>query len=188
MSTQPKTFLTPEQYLEIERKAKFKSEYFQGEMFAMAGGSPVHGQLISNLIMRLGPNAVSRSCLICPSDLRVRISPTGLYTYPDVVIVCGKPQLVDGRKDTITNPTFIAEVLSSSTEAYDRGVKFDHYRTLESLREYLLVSSDRISAHLLSRQADNSWVIRSADGPDASIHIQTVDVELVMRDLYVNTD
>src|SRR5882757_8865070 len=123
MSSLPRTFLTPEQYLEIERQAEYKSEYFQGEMFAMAGGSNNHNLLVASAIMAIGPKARARSCRTCPSDMRVHIPTTGLFTYPDVVVTCGEPHLLDGRRDTLLNPTVIAEVLSPSTEAYDRGRK-----------------------------------------------------------------
>src|SRR5437762_9626687 len=127
MSSVPKTFLTPEQYLEIERKAEYKSEYFQGEMFAMAGASPNYNFLVANTIMAVGPKARACSCRTSPSDMRVHIPATGLYTYPDVIVVCGQPQFRDGQPDSLLNPTLIVEVLSPSTEAYDRGRKFGHY-------------------------------------------------------------
>src|SRR4051794_40673909 len=124
MSSLPRTFLTPEQYLEIERQAEFKSEYFQGDMFAMAGGSNNHNRVVFNTITSVGPGLRGTSCRGYPSDMRVHIPATGLYTYPDVIVVCGEPQLQDGRRDTLHNPTLIVEVLSPSTEAYNRGRKF----------------------------------------------------------------
>ena len=127
MSTQPKTLLTEEQYLEIERAAETKSEFFQGEMFAMAGAGAAHNRLAWNLIVQLGPRLGSGPCQGFPSDMRVRVPSSGLYTYPDVVVVCGEPQFLDGRRDTLLNPNLIVEVLSPSTEAHDRGRKFEHY-------------------------------------------------------------
>src|SRR6266404_1708800 len=154
MSSVPKTFLTPEQYLEIERKAEFKSEYFQGEMFAMAGAREAHNLIALNLAAALHPQLRARPCRAYISDMRVRVSATGLYTYPDILVVCGEPQFLDERRDTLLNPNLIVEVLSPSTEAYDRGRKFEHYRSVESLSEYLLVSSERIIAELFTRQPD----------------------------------
>jgi Uma2 family endonuclease len=148
MSTQPVPFLTPEQYLEIERAAERKSEYLNGEMFAMAGTSTDHNLVVSELILQLGPQIRSRGCRFFHQDVRVRITATGLYTYPDFAIVCGKPELVDS--DTLLNPTTIIEVLSPSTEAYDRGKKFEHYRTIPTLRQYGLVAQDRMSVHVIS--------------------------------------
>src|SRR5258705_5268741 len=128
MSTRPNTFLTPEQYLEIERKAEFKSEYFGGEMFAMSSASRDHNVLSVNLIAILHPQLRKRGCDLFTNDMRVRVSHTGLYTYPDIIAVCGQPPVIDDSVDTLVNPTFLAEVLSPSTEAYDRGRKFEHYR------------------------------------------------------------
>ena len=138
MAAQPQLRLTPEQYLEIERAAEFRSEFYNGRTYAMAGASPTHVLLVGNLtgelrsLLRNGPG------LIYPNDLRVRVSPSGLYTYPDVVVVCGESVYADKRKDTLINPALIIEVLSPTTEAYDRGFKFTQYRTLESLKEYAL--------------------------------------------------
>src|SRR4051812_40698878 len=138
MSTQPKPHLTPEQYLEIERAAEYKSEYFDGEMFAMSGAREAHNVVAMNIGAELREQLRQKPCRVYPSDMRVRVSSTGLYTYPDVVAVCDKPQFADEVTDTLLNPVLVVEVLSPSTEAYDRGRKFDHYKTIESLREYLL--------------------------------------------------
>src|SRR5271157_364012 len=159
MSTQAKTLLTEEQYLEIERKAEYKSEFFQGEMFAMAGAGYAHNLLIMNAGAALHQQFRSRPCVVLPNDMRVRVSKTGLYTYPDLVALCGKPELLDARQDTLLNPNLIVEVLSPSTEAYDRGQKFAHYRAIESLSEYLLVSSDRVQVDLFTRQPDGRWLL-----------------------------
>src|SRR5690242_1739398 len=119
MSTQPKTFLTPEQYLEIERKAETKSEYYNGEMFAMPGGTPRHGLICINLGREVSRQLKTKDCLTYPSDVRLRVLPSGLYTYPDLMVVCGEPQYADDRKDTLLNPVVIIEVLSDSTRDYD---------------------------------------------------------------------
>src|SRR5579864_7307375 len=187
MSTQPKTFLTPEQYLEIERKAEFKSEYYQGEMFAMAGARSDHNLIVGNLVAFLHPQLRPRPCLTYSSDQRVRVSATGLYTYPDVIVVCGEPQFVDEELDTLTNPTLIIEVLSPSTEAYDRGRKFEHYRSLPSLREYLLVASERIHLDLFKRQSDEEWLLTAAGRPEDTIELSSVACKLTLAEIYLKT-
>ncbi len=188
MSTQPKTFLTPEQYLEIERKAEYKSEYFNGEMFAMAGARLAHNLLVANLVAGLHRQFESQPCLVLPSDMRVRVSATGLYTYPDVVGICDEPLFLDDQTDTLLNPGLVVEVLSPSTEAYDRGRKFESYKSIESLREYLLVASDRIHADLYTRQADGRWLLTSADKLEDSLTLESVGAQLTMADLYDKVD
>jgi Uma2 family endonuclease len=184
VSTLSKTFLTAEEYLEIERKAEYKSEYYHGEMFAMAGASFTHNLLVGNLVRELGQQLRSRPCSALPSDMRVRVSPTGLYTYPDVVVVCGEPRFPDDQKDTLLNPSLLVEVLSPSTEAYDRGRKFDHYQSIESLGQYLLVATDRIHADLYTRQADGPWLFTSASRMEDSLDLQSVGCRLTLADLY----
>jgi Uma2 family endonuclease len=188
MSTHPKTLLTEEQYLEIERKAEYKSEYFQGEMFAMAGAGYAHNLLIGNIVAALHRQLRSRPCVVLPNDMRVRVGKTGLYTYPDVVALCGKPELLDEQQDTLSNPSLIVEVLSPSTEAYDRGKKFEHYRSIESLSEYLLVSSDRVHADLFSRQPDGRWILTSASSLDDSLDLQSIGCRLSLSELYEKID
>src|SRR5579872_2476540 len=129
MSTPPKSHLTPEQYLEIERKADFRSEYYHGEMFAMAGAQREHILITGNAVTALHQQLRNRPCEAYSTEMRVKVASTGLYTYPDVVVVCGKPEFLDSEVDTLLNPTLIVEVLSKSTEAYDRGLKFKLYRT-----------------------------------------------------------
>ena len=183
MATQPKTFLTPEQYLEIERAAEFKSEYYQGEMFAMAGAVRVHNLLAVNATREISEQLRKRPCETYSNDMRVHVPTTGLYTYPDVVVLCGKPAYLDHNQDTLLNPTVIVEVLSPSTEAYDRGRKFEHYRTIGSLRQYLLISSDRVHADLFTLQ-DGRWVLTSADGPEDALELESIGCRLAMADLY----
>jgi len=188
VSTQPKTFLTPEQYLAIEREAEFKSEYCDGEMFAMAGAGEAHNQLVANLVAGLHSQFRSRPCRVYPSDMRVRVRTTGLYTYPDVVVVCGERRFLDDRRDTLLNPGLLIEVLSSSTEAYDRGRKFENYQSIESLREYLLVASDRIHVDLYTRQPDGRWLLTSASHLEDSLDLQSAGYRLALADLYERID
>ena len=188
MSTQPKTLLTEEQYLEIERRAEYKSEYLNGEMFAMAGAKAPHNLLIANLIIELGQQLRPRRCPVFPSEMRVRVKPGGLYTYPDVIALCGEPHFLDLEQDTLLNPQVIVEVLSPSTEAYDRGRKFEMYQAIESLREYVLVASDRVHVDLYVRQPDGRWMRTSADSIDASLSLESVDAQLKLSGLYQNID
>ena len=184
MATEPKTFLTPEQYLEIERKAEFKSEYYNGEMFAMAGASLTHNRLVAAVMRELGQQLRHGACEVLASDMKVAIRATGIYAYPDASVCCGKPQLLDGQKDTLLNPTLIVEVLSPSTEAYDRGRKFEHYRSIEAFTSYLLVSSDRVHVDLFTRQADGRWLLASYDRLEDAIDLQSIGCSLALADLY----
>jgi Uma2 family endonuclease len=183
MSTEPKTFLTPEQYLEIERKAEYKSEYFEGEMFAMAGAREAHNLIVANVLFQIYGQVRSGPCRVYPSDMRVRVSATGL-TYPDIVVACEAPRFLDGERDTLLNPTLIVEVLSTSTEAYDRGRKFGHYRSIESLAEYLLVSSERIGAEMFTRQTDGGWLLTAAGDLKDTINLSATGCRLALADLY----
>jgi Uma2 family endonuclease len=184
VSTNPKPFVTPEQYLEIEREAEFKSEYFNGEMFAMAGAKEAHNLLATNVVGMLYAQLRSGPCRIYANDMRVRVSATGLYTYPDVIVVCGERHFLDDRRDTLLNPKLIVEVLSPSTEAYDRGRKFEHYKTIESIAEYLLISSDRVHVDLFRRQPDGDWLLKSADRIEDTLDLQSVGCRLSLADLY----
>lgn len=179
---QPVKFLTPEEYLRIERAAEFKSEYFAGEMFAMAGGKPEHSLLKANVTIALGSRLRGRPCRVYDSDLRVLVSATGLYTYPDATVVCGPLETHDG--DTGTNPTVLVEVLSDSTEIYDRTTKFDHYRKIASLREVLFVSQHQPIVERFSRSDDGSWNLTDARGLGASIELTSIGVSLPLAEVY----
>jgi Uma2 family endonuclease len=184
VSTLPKNFLTPQQYLEIERAAPSRSEYCDGEMFAMAGAGEAHNLIVMNIAGSLWQQFRNRPCRAYSNDMRVRVSATNLYTYPDVVAVCGEPRFQDDRRDTLLNPILLVEVLSPSTEAYDRGRKFDQYQTVDSLREYLLLSTDRIHADLYTRQADGRWLLTSAGSINDSLALDSVNAHLIMADIY----
>jgi Uma2 family endonuclease len=180
-----KPYLIPEQYLEIERKAEFKSEYCQGEMFAMPRVRLAHVQIVANAMRELGNQLAERPCQPLCSDMRVCVKPAGFYTYPDVLVVCGKPQFQDeSYDDTLLNPTVIVEVLTKSSEEYDRGPKFEQYRSLESLSEYLLISSWRVLAELFTREPDGTWSHCEKASLEDSLHLQPVDCHLLLTDLY----
>jgi Uma2 family endonuclease len=163
-------------------------EFFDGEMFAMAGAGEAHNVLVGNLVTGLNNQLRSRPCRVYPSDMRVRVGATGLYTYPDVVVVCGERRFLDERRDTLLNPSLLIEVLSPSTEAYDRGRKFEYYRSIESFGEYLLVSSDRVHADLYTRQPDGRWLLTSAGRLEDSLDLQCVGCRLALADLYEKVD
>jgi Uma2 family endonuclease len=184
MSTLPKRFFTPEEYLEIERKAEYKSEYYNGEMFARAGARQQHNLIVWNLSREFGAQLRNRPCEAYVADMRVRVSSTGLYTYPDLVVVCAEPQFLDESRDTLLNPNLIVEVLSPTTEAYDRGLKFDHYRSLATVSQYLMVSSDRVHADLYTRQADGKWVLTAADGIEGAVDLASVECRFSLASLY----
>ncbi|MEZ6134780.1 MAG: Uma2 family endonuclease [Pirellulaceae bacterium] len=184
MSTVPKHHITPEEYLHRERKADFRSEYFRGEMFAMAGASANHNLIVGNCIQTLGQQLKQKPCRVYPSDLKLRIESTGLYTYPDLSVVCGEPQLESDSGDVLLNPVVLVEVLSESTEAYDRGKKFEHYRTIASLKHYVLIAQDRHSIDCFARSADGSWNLTSCQGLEGKIKLDAIDSELVGTEVY----
>jgi Uma2 family endonuclease len=156
----PRRTLTPAEYLTAERSSPQKHEYHDGEMFAMAGASEAHNLIVANVVGELRAALRQRPCKVYPSDMRVRIPATGLYTYPDASVVCQKAQFEDEQADTLLNPQVIFEVLSDSTEDYDRGTKFKNYRRLPSLRDYVLVSQGEILVEHFIRQPDGSWLLR----------------------------
>jgi Uma2 family endonuclease len=184
VSALSKTLLTEEQYLELERKAEYKSEYYEGEIFAMSGASLAHVLLVGDVFGELREQLKSGPCTVLANDMRVRVSAKGLYTYPDVVVVCGEPQLLDDFADTLLNPTLIVEVLSPSTEAYDHGRKFEHYRSIESFKQYLLIASDRVHADLYTRQPENSWLLTSAERLEDSLELAAIGCRIGLRAIY----
>jgi len=181
LSTPP---LTPEEYLEIERRAETRSEYLDGEMFAMAGASIEHNAIVANLLIELGQQLKRRSCQVFPSDLRIHIPATGLYTYSDAVVVCGEPRLEDEHLDTLLNPTLLIEVLSPTSEAYDRGKKFEHYRSIESFVEYLLVAQDAPRIEQYLRQPAGRWLFTAVTGLEATIALPSIQCELSLAEVY----
>ena len=183
---QPVKFLTPDEYLRIERAADFKSEYFAGEMFAMAGGSPAHSLLKANVVGELRSQLKGRTCRVYDSDLRVLISATGLFTYPDATVICGPLETVDG--DTAINPMLLVEVLSDSTEMYDRTTKLDHYRKIPSLREVLLVSQHQPIIERYSQAADGGWNVNDARGLSSSLELPSLSISLSLAEIYANVE
>jgi Uma2 family endonuclease len=184
MSTAPTRRLSPQEYLALERKAEFKSEYFRGEMFAMAGATYEHTVVKDNLARETGNQLKGSLCRPLTSDMRVKVNATGLYTYPDIAIVCDKPQFEDEVFDTLLNPRAVVEVLSDSTEKYDRGVKFGHYRQIPSLQQYVLVTQDRPLVERYVRQADNSWLLTVFEGQSSTFAFNSIPVRVPLSEIY----
>jgi len=188
MSLQVPKRYPPEEYLALERQAQCKSEYYAGEVFAMAGASRWHNLIVTNVLREISLQLKGRPCTTYPSDMRVKISPTGLYTYPDVTVVCGAAQFEDTQQDTLLNPTLIVEVLSESTEAYDRGGKFAHYRKLASLLEYVLIAQTKPHIEHYIRQPDNRWLLEEAESLHGTIHLPAIDCHLPLAEVYDKVD
>lgn len=183
MSTQPIPRLTEQDYLTAERTAIHKSEFVGGAIYAMSGGTSRHSNLASRLIFQLSMYLEGSSCRVFTSDLRIRV-PQGDYFYPDASVVCGPVETTDDRKDVCTNPILLVEVLSPSTADYDRGLKFEHYRQISSLMEYLIIHSDGLHIEHYSRQHDASWVLREYRGQDDKIPLPAVKCELLLGSVY----
>lgn len=178
--------LTESEYLALERAAEFKSEFFDGEMYAMAGGSPMHSLIATNLAAEFTTQLRGRPCMAFNSDLRMKVEATGLFTYPDLSVVCGELQYANDSDDTIVNPTVLAEVLSHSTEAYDRGRKFEHYQRIPTLKEYLLVSQKEPRIEQYIRQQGRDWLYRQAAGMDATLAIPSLEITISLSEVFAN--
>jgi Uma2 family endonuclease len=183
MSAIPKMRLTAEEYLAIERKAETRSEFFAGEMFAMSGASREHNLIASNLNREIGEQLKDRPCEVYTTDMRVRI-PSGLYTYPDVVVVCGDPKFEDDSVDTLLNPLVLIEVLSESTADYDRGTKFKHYRQISSLREYVLVDQTSAQIEHFTLGNDGAWKLTETKGLDATLILDSIGCRVPLSEVY----
>lgn len=181
---EPKPKLSEAEYLALERAAEAKSEFLRGEMFAMAGGSPAHSRIIGNLHREIGNKLGSGPCATYSSDLRIKSDSSGHYCYPDLSVICGQPEVTDAQGDTATNPILLVEVLSESTESYDRGKKFESYRVIPSLREYLLVSQWEPAVELFSRGANNAWQLSEESGLDHELFIPALGIRLSLRSIF----
>jgi Uma2 family endonuclease len=184
MSTVPKPLLTPQQYLDRERIAEFRSEFYEGEMFAMAGASEVHNLIVANCIVVLGGQLKKRPCRVYPSDLKLFIRATGLFTYPDLMVICGESEFEFDRNDVIVNPNLLVEVLSDSTEGYDRGKKFLHYRAIPSLQEVVFIAQDRASVESYRRADDGQWILSASSHLDCDHHLTSIQCDLPLADVY----
>jgi Uma2 family endonuclease len=184
MSTQRDTYLTPEEYLAIERKAEYKSEYVDGVMYAMSGASLRHNTIVANVITESGQQLRGRPCRALPSDIKVRMPDSRKFFYPDVTVLCGEPQFHDDREDIILNPILIVEVLSESTAAFDRGEKFQAYQQLASLQEYILISQDKNFIQHYVRQTPESWTYTAAFGMDSTLNLPSIECTLSLKAIY----
>lgn len=183
-----RTILTAEDYLILERGSEMKHELLDGEMVAMTGGSSNHNLTTVNLAGELRQRLKQRPCRVYSGDMRVRIPEVGIYTYPDVLVVCGEPRFEDEYRDTLLNPTVVIEVLSPSTEAYDRGRKFEHYGKLESLKEYVLVTQDQARVEHYLRQDDHVWLYANMSGLEGELSLSSIQCEVPLAEIYDKVD
>lgn len=188
MSVQPKRDFTVAEYLAIERLAETRSEYFRGEMFAMSGASRKHNLLCLNVSACIHQQIRHLRCEVYQTDMRVKVCESGLYTYPDVVATCEAPQFEDEQVDSLLNPQVLVEVLSESTENYDRGKKFEHYRRITSLQEYLLISQDRLLVELYTRRPNEGWLLTVASRWDECVQLTSIDCSLPLAEIYAKVE
>lgn len=184
MSRQAKPFITPAEYLALERQAEYKSEYYDGEIFAMTGASRKHNLIALNIGAELRDQLKGRQCETYANDMRVNVPATGLYTYPDVVVVCGTAQFEDEHLDTLLNPVLIVEVLSKSTARYDRSGKFSDYRSISSFAEYLLVAQDECRVEHYARQPDGRWLLTEHRALADVIQLNSIQCSLPLKEIY----
>ena len=176
--------ISPEEYLAEERAALDKHEYYQGEVFAMSGASLKHNVIFSNLFTDIGGKLKGKGCRPYGSDLRIHIPKNTLYTYPDISIICGEADLTDKEFDTATNPSVIIELLSKSTRNYDKGEKFTLYRDIDTLKEYLLVDTEKIYVEKHIRNADGSWQLTDYKSLENSFTIDSLQINILLTDIY----
>jgi Uma2 family endonuclease len=188
MSSQPATYVTPEEYLERERLAETKHEYVHGEIVAMAGGTPNHALIQGNVGGSLWNRLRGSSCRVYNSDLRVSVRWGVLFAYPDVTVVCGPLEFADDKKDTITNPTIVVEVLSPSTRNFDRSEKSRLYRMLPSLKEYLLIEQTPVDVEHYRRLPDGNWQISTIRDENAVIRLDSINCDLPVSEIYLGLD
>jgi Uma2 family endonuclease len=175
--------LSSEEYLALERGADERHEYADGEIFAMSGGTIEHSTIAANIIRDLGAALFGRRCRVVTSDMRIHLPATGRYVYPDAAVVCGRPRFLDDKRDTLLNPALVVEILSDSTEAYDRGDKFAQYRSLESFRTYVLASQKEPRIEVFLRQPDEGWLLR-VYGPGERAALPELEASLDVERIY----
>ncbi|ETW97561.1 MAG: hypothetical protein ETSY1_22160 [Candidatus Entotheonella factor] len=185
MAINPEPKITSEAYLAFERAQRdAKHEFLDGEIIAMAGASRQHVRIVANLVASLITQMRWRPCDTYSSDMRVKIPATGLYTYPDVIALCHEPRFEDDTLDTLLNPSVIIEVLSPSTESYDRGIKFTHYRSIEELQLYILVAQDKPQIEIFRRQVNGDWLLSVVEGLEARVSLDAIGCDLALADVY----
>lgn len=176
--------MTREEFLAFERASELKHEYWDGELYAMSGGTLEHSQIQTNISIALGIALRDRPCIALNSDMRVRIPVGDRYVYPDGVVVCGAAEVEDDEKDTLVNPSVLFEVLSDSSESFDRGRKFEGYQTIATLTDYVLVAQDRVRIEHFQRRGDGSWLLRILGRGD-KLTLETAGCELLVDDIYL---
>lgn len=184
MAAEPRSLISREAYLAMERASEERHEYITGEVFAMAGGTEPHGLISGNVIAALHGPTRRRGCRIYPGEVRIAIAVLDIYTYPDVSLLCGQPQFEDNRRDTLLNPKVIIEVLSPSTERYDRGQKFQQYQHIASLDTYVLIAQHMPLIEQYVRQGDQAWLYSAARGLDATLTLPTIACTLALAEVY----
>ncbi len=185
MAQLAKRFFTPTEYLAMEEVAETKHEYFNSEIFDMAGASRNHNLIAGNIARALGNRLENRPCEVYANDMRLLVKSNGLYTYPDVMVVCGKPEFIRRQTDTLTNPTLIVEVLSDSTRDYDHGQKFELYKVLTSLKEYMLVEQERAHVECFQRvKGSRKWLVEIFDGLKQVLKLESVACEIPLWQIY----
>ena len=195
MSTAEKRRLTAAEYLAIESTSEIRHEFLDGEMFAMSGGSLWHNLIKDNFARAVANRLSGGTCRVVTSDQRLKVDATGLCTYPDVLVFCGPPVMEDGVHHTLTNASLVAEVLSNSTEKYDRGIKFSHYRRLDTLQEYLLIAQDRFSVEVFQRQdagsssaGSDAWLLSAAAEREAEVRLSSLGITVPLAEIYAGVE
>lgn len=184
MALQPDVYISPQEYLALEKQAVYKSEYIAGTIVAMSGASREHNLIVTNIVISLGQQLRGRPCEVYANDMRVKMPASNLYVYPDVVVVCGTPQFEDSDLDTLLNPTLVIEVLSHSTEFRDRGVKAQGYRRIDSLAAYLLIAQDRCRVEQYIRQADTHWSLVDFAALTETVTLDALHCTLALQEVY----
>lgn len=188
MQAEEKKYYSPEEYLELEVNAEEKHEYIDGEIILMSGGMPNHNRITGNFGAALNFALKRKPYDVFVSDQRLWIPQRRIYTYPDVMVVQGALQLHEGRKDTITNPVMIAEILSKSTQAYDQGEKFKFYRTIPTFQEYVLIEQYSMHVERYYKTEPHQWIFSEYDGAESILALNTVPCEISLADLYDKVD
>ncbi|MDM8550621.1 Uma2 family endonuclease [Desulfobacterales bacterium HSG2] len=179
-----KTCFTREEYLALEDRANYKSEFYDGEIFALAGGIRNHSVICLNLNWGIRNGVADKDCVGFDSNMKLDIAEHNLFVYPDAMVVCGEIGFSENRTDIVTNPVLIIEVISPSTEKFDRGDKFAYYRSLPSLREYVLISQNEPMVEVYYKQDEKTWIYTVSKGLEESVRFQTIDYEMSLKDIY----
>jgi len=183
-----KAYYTGAEYLELEEQAEYKNEFYNGEIFAMSGGSRNHSVICVNLNRKLAEWLDDKDCILFDSQMKLDIPKLNSFVYPDVMVVCGEIEFYENRTDIVRNPILIIEVLSPSTESFDRSGKFQYYQTVLSVKEYVLISQEKPMIEVYYKQDERNWLYSVANGLDEKILLRTIQCELALRDIYRKTD